>query len=295
MSLRSNSCVRLRVDPCTVSGSLERGWLRPRVIARAEHEVQKAPGFGGASGSGASPLMADALGMAIDAVAGELRRASPFQGASLHVAWADSLTHFDVAEGDFAGDSDRQLQSVAQACVSELLGDAVASYNIRWQLQSDGRHLLIAALLQEHLSALADAATRHGLRLRSVAPEFCLQWNRHADALKSGPGVFAVAWENEAMIACVDDGAVTSLSAGPWIDTCDPFRESDFPISRLMSGFRLGSRLHQSLLDVRVDRMLASIGRDPATQSNYVLVAPELPEAVVSSRWTLLNREATPS
>jgi hypothetical protein len=60
-----------------------------------------------------------------------------------------------------------------------------------------------------------------------------------------------------------------------------------------MSGLGLDPAAKAGRLDIRVDRLLASIGRDPAQQSAYVLVGPEMAEATVSSRWTVLNR--TPS
>jgi hypothetical protein len=62
-----------------------------------------------------------------------------------------------------------------------------------------------------------------------------------------------------------------------------------------MSGLRLETGDRSSVLDSRVDRLLASIGRDPANESAYVLVAPEIEDGDVSARWTILNRSATHS
>lgn len=238
-------------------------------------------------------MTADALAANVDAVLAQLGRAAPLKGARLEVEWADALTHFDVVAGDFAGDSDRQLQAVASACVSELLGDAAQAHEVRWQLQSGGRHLLIVAIPREHLKVLSEAATRHGVTLDSVQPDFCTQWNEHAKALKRGAAVFAVASDREAVIACVDNGVIATMSSGAWFDCNQPTSGPAVTVKRLMSGLGLDPAAKAGLLDIRVDRLLASIGRDPSHQSAYVLVGPEMAEANVSSRWTVLNR--TPS
>lgn len=238
-------------------------------------------------------MTADALAAHIEAVLVQLGRAVPLKGARLEVEWTDALTHFDVVAGDFAGDSDRQLQAVASACVSELLGDAAQAHEIRWQLQAGGHHLLIAAIPREHLKLLSEAATRHDLTLSSVQPDFCRQWNCHAKALKRGAAVFAVASDREAVIACVDNGAIATMSSGAWFDRNQPSSGPTVTVKRLMSGLGLEPAAKAGLLDIRVDRLLASIGRDPAHQSAYVLVGPEMADANVSCRWTVLNR--TPS
>ncbi len=200
--------------------------------------------------------------------------------------------HFDVVAGDFAGNSDRQLQAVAAACMAELLGEAAPTHEIRWQLQADGKHLLIGAIARDQLGALSEAAARHGLTLASVQPDFCLQWNRHAPALKPGAAVFAVAAGHEAVIACVADGAVAAMSSGAWLARVHRPGNSTVTVNQLMHGLGLEPAAKEVLLDMRVDRLLASVGQDAASQSAFVLVAPEMAGAKVSSRWTLINRDA---
>lgn len=243
MSLPWRKAVHLRIEPGAVSGHLERGAWRPAVLAQAHHAVE-------------GPMAT--LDPALDALLTELAGSASLKGAQLRVVLADTMLHLDVVAGDFAGDSERQLQAVAEACVAELLGEAAAAHEIRWQLQPDGRHLLIAALGREHLQALREAADRHGLALDSVQPQLCRQWNHHAAALPSGTTVFAVAQGPEALVACVAHGSIAALSQG-------------------------------QQLDLRVDRLLASTGLDPAQQGGYVLVAPQAAAQGASPRWTVLN------
>ncbi len=291
MSLPWSKAVRLRVVPHAVSGTLERGWPRPKVLARASQATSEPIASAGAPAR-TQPAPLEGLSMAIDAVLAELGKAAALRGAQLNVEWADSLMHFDVVAGDFVGNSERQLQSVAAACVAELLGDAAQAHEIRWQLQAGGEHLLIGAIAREHLHALSEAAARHGLRLATVQPDFCLQWNRHASAMKPGPAVFAVASGYEAVIACVSDGAVAAISNGAWLARSQPAGNSTGAVNRLMRGLGLESSSKEVLLDIRVDRLLASVGRDAASQSAFVLVAPEMAGTKVSPRWTLFNRDA---
>jgi hypothetical protein len=267
--------VRLRVASSTVCGRLEQG-LGRKLLAEATHA-------------------ADAQALAIDAVLAELSLVKPVKGLRLDVELADALVHLDVVEGDFAGNSERQLQSVAMACVAELLGEAAENHEIRWQLQADGKHLLIGAIARDQIRALADAATRHQLKLRSIQPDFCLQWNRHSSALKPGAGVFAVACGREAVVACVQQGAVAAISSGGWLDQSDTPGATSVGVKRLMCGFGLDSATTTGMLDTRVGRLLSSLGRDAADQSSYLLVAPDVSQSALSSRWTVLSREGEAS
>jgi hypothetical protein len=284
--------VRLRVTSDAVQGALTPGWPRYRVLVEAGHPVGEpaAP----PDPASTSPLRGpgNAQADAIDAVLSELGENRSLLGAWLDVDLADSLVQLDVVKGDFAGDSDRQLQSVAAACMAELLGDAAQDLEVRWQLQADGAHLLIAALAQEQLSSLIEAAARHGLHLRSVQPDFCRQWNRHAAALKPGSAVFAVAHGREAVIARVARGAIVDISSGGWLDRPDGAGDDVSHGDRRMSGFGTDPHATARLLDMRCDRLLASVGQDPAAQSAYVLVAPALSDHTVSPRWAVFDREA---
>jgi hypothetical protein len=280
--------------PGCVCGTLEQGWFRPKALTNASHAIDDESDrqSGAAAGAQAEPSI-EKQARAIDAVLLELAKTASLRRARLNVVLADSLVHLDVVEGDFVGDSDRQLHSIAVACVAELLGDAAQSHEVRWQLQADGKHLLIGAIAGDQLRVLSDAAARHGLTLGSVQPDFCLQWNRHAAALKPGSAVFAVASGRDAVIAHVSDGAVAGISSGTWLDRHDAPGASTAHVKHLMCGLGLEPSVTASVLDERVDRLLASVGLDAANQSAYVLVAPEVPDMAVSSRWTVLKAALT--
>jgi hypothetical protein len=292
VSLPWSRTLRLRVTPHAAWATLKRGGWRAKVLARAVHPARAIANTADAMPSQAIAVSTEALAGNIEAVLAQIGRSAAIKGARLAVEWSDSLTHFDVVSGDFSGDSDRQLQAVAAACASELLGEAAPAHEIRWQLQAGGRHLLIAAIPRDQLNLLVDACKRHGLTLGSVQPDFCTQWNRHSKALRRGPAVFTVASEMEAVVACVEDGAVSTMSNGAWLDRNLHSGGPSVTVKRLLSGFGLETGEKSSVLDTRVDRLLASIGRDPAKESAYVLVAPAIEEGDVSSRWTILNRRA---
>jgi hypothetical protein len=242
-----------------------------------------------ASSSGA---VGEPLAELVDATLRELALSAPLKGARLEVELADALVHLDVVSGDFAADSERQLEAVAGACVAELLGDAAKDHEVRWQLQSDGRHLLIGAVARARLQALADVAARHGVLLRSVQPDFCLQWNRHARVLKSGAAVFVVASGRDAVVARVARGTVCALSGGPWLDRFRAPGTSNDRAQRLMCGFGLEPTATAGALDLRVDRMLTGAGARPEDHADYVLVAPQVSVKAVTPRWKLIDREA---
>ena len=132
MSRLSNDVVRLRVVPDSACAVLLRGWWRPRAVARSE-QAGGTPAT--AQADKAPTIELDAL---IDAALRELAATAPLKGARLDVELADSLVHLDVVAGDFAAVGERQLASIATACVDELLGDAAKDHEIRWQLQRAG-------------------------------------------------------------------------------------------------------------------------------------------------------------
>lgn len=285
--------MRLRVTPHVASGNLLRRGLRPTVLARTGHASGPAvPVAGAAVGVAAQ---AASLAPAIEAVFAELGKTAALRGARLEVEWADALMVFDVVAGDFARNSDAQLQAVATACITELLGDAAAAHEIRWQLQSDGSHLLIGAIAREYLQLLKDCAQRHGLRLASIEPDFCLQWNRHASAAKHGTSVFAVASGQDAVIACVREGAVAAISNGAWFAGPPSDGDGAADPGRLARALAAERPVRESLLDIRLARLLASMGLDPATASDLVLVAPAWARSKVSPRWTVVDRDAVPA
>jgi hypothetical protein len=258
--------VRLRIEPGAVHATLSPSWITRRLRAAQNKAVPNTQRLAVRP----DPSM-EALARALDTVLLELAGAASLQGATLDAEVADALVHLDVVNGEFGGVSDRQLQSIATACAAELLGDAVAHHDIRWQLQTDEKHLLIGAIARELLTTVSQAAVRHGLPLHSLQPELCVQWNRHAgSALKPGRGVFAVVGGREAVIASVADGTITALSSGVWIDGRDA----------------------AATLDGRVDRLLASAGQDPAGQSSFVVVGSERSDKALSPRWTVKQRWA---
>ena len=295
MSRRWNRVVRLRIVPGSACATLECGWWRPRVLASSQQSID-APDTE-PSDADARPAQAGGAGLAagVDAALRELAQAASLKGALLDVEVADALVHLDVVAGDFAAESERQLTAIAGACVAELLGEDAKEHEIRWQLQSDGRHLLIGAVARAQLQALAELAARHGLRLRSVQPDFCLQWNRHAKLLKPGAGVFAVACGRDAVVAQVARGTVFALSGGPWLDRQHAPGTSNAQAQRLMCGLGLEPNASAGALDLRVDRLLASAGSQREAQATYVLVAPQVSRKALSPRWTLIDREARPS
>ena len=297
MSLPWNKSVLLRVAPDSVCGTLSQGWPRAKVLASASHASDTPFASSGRSAASASKDAPAGLAAALDAVLFELAQAGTIAAAQLDVELADSLVHLDAVAGDFAGHSERQLQSMAMACVTELLADTTADHEVRWQLQSGGKHLLIGAIPRAHIQALAEAAARHRLRLRCIQPDFCLQWNRHAAALKPGSSVFAVASGNDAVVAHVQHGAITTISQGGWLDRSVDAATSgtEVHVKRLMCGLGLAPSATTGTLDMRIGRLLASVGQDEAEQSAFVLVAPETSESALSSRWTVINREQATS
>jgi len=280
VSRLSNDVVRLRVVPDSACAALVRGWWRPRVVARAEQSVATMAPVSGDTG-----VTPDAV---IDAALRGLAAVAPLRGAQLEVELADSLAHLDVVTGDFIASSDRQLGAIAAACVEELLGDAAKGHEIRWQLQRDGQHLLIGAVGRSQLQGLAEIAARHRLRLRSVQPDFCVQWNRHARLLRPGSGVFVVASGRDAVVSQVQRGNVCALSGGPWLDRRGA---ADTQAQRLMCGLGLERDATAGMLDLRVDRMLTGAGLRPEAQAAYVLVAPQVAHKTLTARWRVIDRE----
>jgi hypothetical protein len=242
----------------------------------------------GGSGSEAAASWVRSLEQPVAAVLAELLPAARLRGATMAVHCASFWVRFDVVTGDFSGHSSRELQAVAEACMAELMGDAATGDAVRWSVQPGGRSMLICAMPAGLPAMLAEHAARHGLRL-SVQPDFCVQWNRHARAMHSGSGVFAVAAGSEAWIACVDDGVISHVSGGRWLHEGLP--ASPATVRRLMSGFGLGAAGDVCMLDARTDRLLASLGRSSTVAQDFVLVAPDEVDVGLKSRWTVCRRE----
>jgi hypothetical protein len=288
VSRLSNKSVLLRVSPEHVSGTLRRGWWLTRTLATAGHACDTSTDVDNRS---TPPAADDTLAEPIESVLHELSQSSSLTNARLHVELADALLHLDVVPGEFAGTSERQLAAIASACVEELLGDSARDHEVRWQLLPDDGHLLIGAIAHDLLQSLADTARRHRLLLRTVQPDFCVQWNRHARALAGESVVFAVAASCEAVVAQVNHGSIWQLSRGAWLDTLETPGVTRSRVRQLMCGLGLEPTATAGALDQRVDRLLACGGLVSEQQSAFVLVAPPLSNTAVSARWRVFDVE----
>lgn len=321
MSLRWNRSVRLRIEVHSVMATLRQGWPRPSTVARAHEwvepssEISAHPGF--------TEMAPQLLPVAqIEAVFETLKQTGALRGASLSVEISDALVLLDVIDGDFLGNTDRQLDAIAAACAAELLGDPAGEQEIRWQLQSDDRHLLMCAMPRTYVQELSRIAQTYGLKLASVEPDFVRQWNRHSQVLGTGQGVFAVATRAHVAVAWATKGVISALSAGPlgppssaenphgvFQDSLAPLVEEErverveqlaSKIDSMMSEFGLITRpasldeqasapqeLNRpvSALDRRVDRLLAGLGQDASTQTAFVLVTSDPTRLAISERW----------
>jgi hypothetical protein len=136
------------------------------------------------------------------------------------------------------------------------------------------RHLLISSINSQDVTSVMQTASQHGLQLRSLQPDFCVQWNQCAGATADGSSVFVNSSVNHAVVACVQHGTITALSCGPGRDDEDAFksgRDSSNPV------------------DERVDRLLSGMGQDAREISNFVLVTPDRERIATSSRWKVFS------
>ncbi len=283
MSLPWSNSLVLRVEPHGVYGQLQTGWPRRKRLTEIVPTGGSAPRgqhFNGGDPPSVDPEM-------LEAVLQEFELAAPLRGARLIVELADSLVHFDVAEGDFGTQSDRQLQSIAAACMAELLGDSASEYEVRWSLQAGERHLLIAALARACIATLATAAKLHGLHLESVQPGFARRWNSIEWSGKAATSVFAVTSGSHAVVTCVVDRAVCAVSVGPWEADSDP------AAAEHTGGETLTLRtVSTTLLDERAARLLASLGIATTANPDFVLVTPDATAVAASSRWVTIEAHA---
>ena len=273
MSLLSNSQLRVRLLPGAVEAALWRGWPRPVKIADQRCPVDVSDG--------------DALASTLDIALAKLAQdGAPTKDAVLHAELADAIVHFDVASGNFAGQSQRQLRAFANACVVELLGDATREHSVHWQMQSDEQHLLVCAVPNAVLRALTSAAATHAMRLAGIRPSFARAWNRHARRSTGRNLVFASVAGLNAMIACAHDGVVNAVSSGPWGEEC---AAGESQVTRLRSGFGLLDVGEHALLDLQVDRLLAGLGFDATRDADFLFVSAGEPPPLLSNRWTIIQ------
>ena len=298
MSRPWNRSVDLRVSPQRVAATLRQGWPRRELVARAQRVAVPAT---------ADAARGDIDDDAVESVLRELDAICALKGARLNVGMSGALIHFDVVAGDFAANTDRQLGEVAGACVAELLGDAAADHELRWQLQRDERHLLICALAQPSLSTLDAAARALGLRLASVQPLFLRAWNDHGRKLPAGDSVFAVQGQAELTIASVRHGTIANIVVGraatPTVRAAEAAPAArrrvalspesvSGPPATAAARFAFAPAPADSAargLDTRVEALLAGLGRDAADQNAFVLVCAEGPPPLVSQRWRVID------
>ncbi len=268
MSLPWNRSLQLQVGHRAVVGSLHANWPQGRALARA------AQAFADDASDGSLPVAA--CNEAMDAVLTELQAAPAGQSHQLRVLLADARVHFDVVSGEYRQASEKQLQSIATACVDEVLGHRASLRTVRWQLQPGMRHLLIAAMDAGDVEAVSQVAAHHRLKLHSLQPAFCARWNQHAASLPGGTGVFAVVDGGHVVVAFVQNGAIAALSSGRCAAELPPMD---------------GEGGRKSSLDERTDRLLASLGQGADGELAFVQVVSEPDAAAVAPRWTVIHHE----
>jgi hypothetical protein len=261
-----NRRVRLCLEPSQVKAALDGGW-RSRNLAKALRSVDLS--------SRSSPPSDASAAEAISAVLAELEQAAALRGAPLYVRIDDALTHLDVVPGDFRSNSHHELNRIAHACVTELLGaDAASTHCVRWTLQPGERHLVVCALPEALRQAVVAAANVRGLVVKSLQPAFCGRWNARAGDIGQDGAVFVSTSSGQAVIACVEGRAITALSTGVW--AAEEHDSDD------------GTAVAMALLDAHVDRIVASRGTDSGSIAEFRLVTPEAARVRAPARWTVL-------
>ena len=236
MSRRWNDRVRLVLRPQGIFVARSRAGLR--AVERITRDVVPVTGRWNRA------EMFDAAAAAL----AEFDAVRSLRGAALDVVVGDEFAHLDVVRGDFFVQTDQQIEMLAQTCVAEVLGRAVEPNSIRWQLQQGSEYLLVALLDAPLLQALHEMAAALGLRLGRVETLFAACWNAPGNRLiAAGECLFACAELGHAVIAAVQKGVITGLSQG-------------------------GITSYTHGLDTRADRLLASLGRDPAALEHSVLM-----------------------
>lgn len=271
MSRLSNRFVRLSLGTRAALASVHSHWSRDQTLGRSRHAVDPVQRL-------SIQTEEDQLACAIQgaqAVLSELTSTAVLKNVPLNIQIVNDLAHFDVVSGDFSESSERQLMAIAHACVNDMLGDDAGPQVVRWQLQADGRHLLIASLKATVVDALVQQAAAHGMPLASLQPEFCAHWNAHASQLSGDVATFASVGDGAVVMALVEKGSITALSVGA-----------------LDEGTAMaGDGASKAALDLRADRLAASRGADPAAMAVFVLVAPEGHVLATTPRWTVVRHE----
>ena len=250
----------LRVEPQRAVATLATAWPRRARVTATFPPATPSPSQRQKTGDAEPGL--DAM---VDSVLQELEQSASLRGAGLTVEVDDPLVHFDVAEGDFGTQSDRQLQAIAVACMAELLGDAASDHEVRWSLQAGARQLLIAAVPRTLMAMLEAAAGVRGIRLLSVQPSLARRWNSFAPTLKAERAVFATTSGRYSVVACVVDQAIRAVSVGPWQDEGDTAQGTSAAQAALAT----------ARLDARAARLLASLGIADGNETEHFLVTDD--------------------
>lgn len=277
MSLPWNKAVRLRIGANSVQGSLHPAWSPRRVLVSCQHNTGGGISNGPTPQDTASPTAFDG---ALMAALSELGSARNGQIKDAQILMADARVHFDVVKGEYAHLGERQLLSIAQACLAEILGDRALGCTVRWTLQKDAQHLVIAAIESRDIERVEQLGREHGIQRMSVQPEFCWHWNQQASNLEQDFAVFASVHEGHMVAALVESGSITAFSCGA------------IPAP---TGVPDGEKPCKNAIDDRVDRLLSSVGEEPSRVRSCLLVAPEGGGIGLDARWHVVGSKTESS
>jgi hypothetical protein len=222
---RRTPAIRLEIRPDGLS--LE---LPPLVQAGAQHTIE-------ADGQG--------LAAALDQALASTDR--PPAARSVDVTLAPDFCWLDVVEGDFAEMSERVIGQIARGSVAESLGQSAAAHELRWQVQADGRHMVLLAVPTSFAQALQAALTAHALQARRLEATALSLWNWSAERGAPASGIWAWYRRGQVVMARVRQGVITSFNC-EWAMGGPP--ELDLVLRRLLGrhGDELGPADHCFLL-----------------------------------------------
>lgn len=151
-----------------------------------------------------------------------------------HAVVDNDLCWLDVVEGDFAAMTQAVIAQVARASVIDALGGGLDKHELRWQVQRDGRHLIVLAMPRLLIESLGAAVDERGIRLDRIDAALVDAWNRLDGSSPLQHGVLACVQDGRAMLARVHRRALTAI--GREFVACNPCQLND-------AAMRLFSRL----------------------------------------------------
>jgi hypothetical protein len=171
----------------------------------------------------------------------------PAAASQVQVTLAPDFCWLDVVQGDFASMSDRVIGLIARGSLADSLGDAATPHELRWQVQSDGRHMVLLAVPAPFVQALLDAMAAHGLRAQGLQATALALWNWSTTHGAPASGVWAWARLGQVVMVRVRQGVITTIS-NEWV--MGGGSELDLVLRRLLgrSGDELGPADHRFLL-----------------------------------------------